>query len=103
MLITRFGRHAAALGLLFAGSIALFGTQSLLSSNVVEAQTTEGIVDVHNLQPLPEANAAVPMSAAVSTGQFEDLVRPTPVPTVAPTAVPTLQPTIAPTPEPTAK
>ena len=82
-------RHAAALGLLFAGSIALFGT-GLILSNVADAQTTEAIVDVHNLQPLPEAQAAVPMYSAVSTGQFEDLVRPTAVPTVAPTAIPTV-------------
>jgi len=98
----KFGRHAAALGLLFAGSIALFGTELILS-NVADAQTTEAIFDVHNLQSLPEAKAAVPMYAAVSTGQFEDLVRPTAVPTVAPTAIPTVAPTVAPTPEPPAK
>jgi rare lipoprotein A len=37
------------------------------------------------------------MPAAVSTGQFEELVKPTPVPTVAPTPVPTAVPTPAPT------
>jgi rare lipoprotein A len=41
------------------------------------------------------------VNAAVSTGQFEAIVKPTPVPTVAPTAEPTVAPTIAPTAAPT--
>jgi rare lipoprotein A len=46
--------------------------------------------------------SALTTRAAVSTGQFEELYKPTPVPTVAPpTPAPTLVPTAAPTPIPT--
>jgi rare lipoprotein A (peptidoglycan hydrolase) len=37
------------------------------------------------------------MNAAVATGQFEELVKPTPIPTVASTPAPTVVPTPAPT------
>jgi rare lipoprotein A (peptidoglycan hydrolase) len=96
------GRHGVALSLLVTGSIALVGAQQLLGT-VADAQTTEAIVDAHNLQRLPELDAQVTvskMNAAVSTGQFEDLVKPTPVPTVAPTLVPANVVTIAPMPAP---
>ena len=39
----KFGRHAAALGLLFAGSIALFGTELILS-NVADSTSGLGIL-----------------------------------------------------------
>ncbi|HEV7663764.1 MAG TPA: septal ring lytic transglycosylase RlpA family protein, partial [Chloroflexota bacterium] len=42
------------------------------------------------------------VNAAVSVGQFEDLVKPTPVPNVAPTPAPTPAPTVAPTAVPAA-
>jgi rare lipoprotein A (peptidoglycan hydrolase) len=98
------GRHGAALTLLVTGSIALVGAQQLLGT-VADAQTTEAIVDAHNynLQHLPADNAQVTvsqMNAAVSTGRFEDLVKPTLVPTVALTLVPTGAATVAPTPAP---
>jgi rare lipoprotein A (peptidoglycan hydrolase) len=92
-----FGRHQAAFGLLLAGSMALIGAQQLLGA-VADAQTTEAVADVHAFQKLPETVASTrQVSAAVSTGQFEDLVRPTPIPTIAPTPVPTALPTPAPT------
>jgi rare lipoprotein A (peptidoglycan hydrolase) len=92
------GRHGAAIALLVAGSIALVGAQQVLG-NVADAQTTQAVVDVHDLarpafQPLATNRT---MSGAVSSGQFEALVRPTPVPTVAPRAVPTIVPTAVPT------
>jgi rare lipoprotein A (peptidoglycan hydrolase) len=94
------GRHKAAFGLLLAGSMALVGAQQLLGA-VADAQTTEAVADVHSFQRLPETVASTQhVDAAVSTGQFEDLVRPTPVPTMAPTPVPTAMPTPAATAEP---
>ncbi len=107
MLRFTLGRHRAALGLLFAGSIALIGAQQILGTSV-NAQTTEAVVETHNLEPLQLSQPATSISmvnAAESTGQFEDLVLPTPtsLPTAAPTAVPPTPPTTAPsaTPEPT--
>lgn len=103
MLTFAFGRHRAALGLLVSGSLALIGAQHVLGT-VADAQTTEAIVDSHNLQPLPVAAAPrlSTVSGAVATGQFEDLVKPTPtpLPIVAPTPQPTVAPTAVPTPEP---
>ena len=98
---TILGRHRAALCLLIAGPIALIGAQQVLGT-VADAQTTEAIVDAHGFQRLPDVQPAIAsqtmtMSGAVSTGQFEELVKPTPVPTVAPTAIPTVAPTPAPT------
>jgi rare lipoprotein A (peptidoglycan hydrolase) len=106
------GRRRAAFVALIAGATAvLLGSQMVFSlvfrtPNVASAETANLAVDVHHLQALPErasaARAATQMNAAVSTGQFEDLikVKPTPVPTHAPTAVPTAMP--APTPRPEA-
>lgn len=96
---TRIGRHRAAISLLVAGSIALVGTQQVLGS-VAEAESTQAVVDVHNLQRLPEQQSAASsmVSAAVTSGQFEELVKPTAVPTVLPTAVPTPVPAAVPTP-----
>jgi rare lipoprotein A (peptidoglycan hydrolase) len=98
-------QHRAALGLLVAGSLALFGVQQVLGA-VADAQTTEAI-DTHNLQPLGSTvtvSNATTVNSAVSTGQFEEVVKPTPVPTqaptVAPTPMPTAEPTILPAPEP---
>jgi rare lipoprotein A len=102
MPIIDFGRHKAALGLLFAGSLALLGAQPMLGA-VADARITEALVDAHSLQRGPELNSPLTvaqMNAAISTGQFEELVRPTPVPTVAPTPVPTAAPTAEPAPEP---
>ena len=87
-------RHRAAFALLFTGSIALLGAQQVLGT-AADAQVTEAIVDVHDLQRLPEVQPTTGMShmsAAVSTGQFEELVKPTPIPTVMPTQVPTVAP-----------
>lgn len=97
------GRHGAAFFLLIAGSLTLLGVQQTLGS-VADAQS-EAVVDVHNLQPLPEAIApvqATTVDAATLSGQFEDLVKPTPVPTIPLKVVPTVPPTPAPTatPEP---
>jgi rare lipoprotein A (peptidoglycan hydrolase) len=91
-------RHRAALALLFAGPIALVGAQQVLGG-VADAQMPEAIVDAHDFQRLPEVKSAAYMSAAVSTGQFENYVKPTPVPTVMPTPVPTVAPTSEPAPE----
>lgn len=96
---TKIGRHRAAISLLIAGSIALVGAQQVLGS-VAEAESTQALVDAHSLQRLPEQEPAAPsmVSAAVSSGQFEELVRPTAVPTVVPTALPPVAPTPQPTP-----
>jgi rare lipoprotein A (peptidoglycan hydrolase) len=94
----RHGRHGAAAGLLVTGTTLLVAVQQVIGG--VAAAQTEAVVDVHNLQPLPEAMspvAATNVDAAVMSGQFEELVKPTPVPTLAPTRAPTA----APTPEPT--
>ncbi len=91
------GRHGAAAVLLVTGTTLLVGVQQAIGG--VAAAQTEAVVDVHNLQPLPEAMspvAATQVDAAAMSGQFEELVKPTPVPTVAPTPVPT----VAPTPDP---
>jgi rare lipoprotein A (peptidoglycan hydrolase) len=83
--------------LLLVGSIALIWGQHVLGS-VADAQTTQAVVDVHDVQRLPDSRLATAdsaMSAAVPSGQFEDLVKPTPVPTVAPTPEPTDEPTPA--------
>jgi len=95
------GRHGAAAVLLVTGTMLLVGVQQLIGG--VAAAQIEAVVDVHNLQPLPEAMfaaAATQVDAAAMNGQFEELVKPTPVPTVAPTPVPTVAPTPAPTPDP---
>src|SRR5579859_7546193 len=67
----------------------------------VGSADTFNVVDEHKFQALPAPALAVGstglMNAATSTGQFEDLVKPSPVPTVAPTAIPAQQPTPAPT------
>ena len=96
------GRYRAAIGLLSSGLIALIGAHQLLVSAAV-AQTTQAVVDVHDLQRLPPnqlTRANTTMSAAASTGQFEELVKPTPVPALAPSPQPTVEPTPAPTEEP---
>jgi rare lipoprotein A (peptidoglycan hydrolase) len=94
------GRHRAACGLLIAGSIALSGAQQTLGT-AATAQTTEAIVETHDLQPLTGLVAApVPLqvNAAISTGQFEEPIqKPTPTPTLQPTVV---VPTVVPTPAP---
>lgn len=97
-------RHRAAVGLLVAGSLALVGVQQVLGT-VADAQTTEALVDAHNLQPLastqPQAAAQLTtVSAAVSSGQFEAVIKPTPTPTQMPSPIPTVAPTAMPTPEP---
>ena len=85
------GRHRAAISLLVAGSIALVGAQQVIGSGA-EAETTQAVADGYNLQRLPEAQAPTSMmvAAAVSKGTFEDVVKPTRVPTVAPTPLPTV-------------
>src|SRR5579872_3849760 len=98
------GRHRAACGLLLAGTMALFSAQQFLGTAASNAQTTEAIVDSHDLQPLSGVSAATApapaqVTSAVSTGQFEEPIKipsPTPRPTVAPIVPPTAVPTPAP-------
>jgi rare lipoprotein A len=93
----RLARHRASFGLLVFGSIALIGAQQALGS-VAAAQTHEAIADVHDLQPLGSTQSNF-VDAAVSSGQFEDVFRPIPVPVQAPPAEPvTLTPEPAPEP-----
>jgi rare lipoprotein A len=77
--------QAIARGCVGIGAVALMTIQQL-TGGVAMAQTERPAT----------------MNAAVSNGQFEELVKPTPVPTVAstpmPTAVPTPAPTVAPKP-----
>jgi rare lipoprotein A len=107
------GRHNAALCLLIIGSSFLIAVQQVLGTvaaaqtdAVVVAAQTDALVDVHNLQPLPEAISPVAvtqMDSAAVSGEFEDLVKPTPVPTPAPTPAPKVALLPAPnvTPKPT--
>ncbi len=100
------GNRGAAISLVAASAAVLVGSQMVFSvlfssPNIAIADTS----DHYNLQPLQEAvsvsvlRPSGQMNAAVSTGQFEDLVRPTPVPTLVPTPAPTATP--EPTPAPT--
>jgi rare lipoprotein A (peptidoglycan hydrolase) len=94
----RFGFGRTTTALIASGALTLLGFQSLAFAANPE---TPGGPAVMYLRPLPIANSVVStapqMNAAVPSGQFEDLVKPTPVPTVAPTRVPTAIPTPAPT------
>lgn len=97
------GTRGTALTLVAAAAAVLVGSQMvfnlLFSGPIVASANTAEVADEHNLQPLQDvvavsvsAGPARQMNAAVSTGQFEDLVRPTPVPTHAPAVVPTPAP-----------
>jgi rare lipoprotein A len=104
------GNRGTALTLVAAAAAVLIGSQIvfnvLFNGPIVASAYTADVADEHNLQPLQEAvsvslvGASGQMNAAVSTGQFEDLVRPTPVPTRAPTLAPTPAPTATPEPTP---
>jgi rare lipoprotein A len=95
---------------LIAGVAALFvGSQIAVSPlpggpSVAYAETTD-VIDEHAFRPLLDhqvstSRSVAQMNAAVSTGQFEELVKPTPVPTIAPTPIRTPIPTPLPTPAP---
>jgi rare lipoprotein A (peptidoglycan hydrolase) len=100
------GNRGAAFTLIAAVVGSQMVLSVLLSSPTVANAQAADVADEHNLQPLREAvsvsalNPTRQMNAAVSTGQFEELVRPTPVPTVAPTPVPTPLPAPTPAPKP---
>jgi rare lipoprotein A len=87
----KIDRHRAAASLLLAGTLALFGAQHLLGS-VASAETTQALVEVHQPRPLATTSSADTSSpvttAATPSGQFEDVVTPTPAPTLAPTVSP---------------
>jgi rare lipoprotein A len=104
------GNRGTALTLIVAAAAVLIGSQMVFNalfsdSNVASAKTAD-VADEHNLQPLQDAvsvslvRPTAQMNAAVSTGQFEELVRPTPVPTPLPTLAPTPAPTATPEPTP---
>jgi rare lipoprotein A (peptidoglycan hydrolase) len=94
-------RHRAALFLLVTGSIALIGAQQVLGAVANAQVTTEAVADAYDFQRMavvkPADASRQTMIGAVSSGQFEDLVKPTstPAPTQAPTAVPTPAPKTA--------
>jgi rare lipoprotein A len=103
------GHRGAAFTLITAAAAALVGCHMAFNvlfndPNVASADTAY-LVEGHNFQPLQAAvSVSSPrptgqMNAAVSTGQFEELIKPTPVPTAAPTPAPTPAPTAAPKPE----
>lgn len=102
-------RGAALIALITGATLAMVATQTVSrtvdSGADVANAAANTVVDEHQFRASRAAVSSVRpalMNAAVSTGHFEDLVRPTPLPTVAPTPVPTLPPTLAPTaiPEP---
>jgi rare lipoprotein A len=105
------GHRGTAVVTLIAGValLTLVGSQIVFSvypsgSDLAYAETTD-VQDQHAFKPLPEQRAASigstgQMDAAVSTGQFEELVKPTPVPTLAPTPSPTPLPTPTAAPKP---
>jgi rare lipoprotein A len=79
------GRSNVALCLLIIGSALLVLVQQLFGA-VADAQT-EAVVDIHDLRPVPESIApasAGQVDAATVTGDFEELVEPSTVPTAAP-------------------
>ena len=90
-------RHRAPFGLLVFGSIAMIGAQQTLGS-VASAQPTKGVVDAHNLLPVGSTQSNF-VSAAVSTGEFEEVFRPITVPPQASVAVNVVAPAPEPTPE----
>ena len=99
------GNRGAVISLVAASAAVLVGSQMVFS--ILFSSPNIAIADIsdqYNLQPLQEAVSVLrpsgQMNAAVSTGQFEDLVRPTPVPTLAPTLAPMPAPTATPEPTP---
>lgn len=89
-------RHRAAFVLLTAGSVALISASHVFGTPV-DAETAEAVADTHDLRPLtasaPVRQVNVNMVAgAVTSGQFEEVVKPTPTPTLVPTIAPTAQP-----------
>jgi rare lipoprotein A len=96
----RFGirRGFAPAGFVGIGAVALVAVQQVTGA----VAQPEPSPDTYHFQTLhaPAVYTAASMNAAVSTGQFEELVRPTPVPTIAPTPtavpLPTPAPTLAP-------
>lgn len=105
----RLGNHHCGVGFiaLVAGALAALAGSQMLSSpwssgpHLALAELVN-LADEPELPAVPVATVrpASQMNAAISTGQFEELVRPTPVPTVTPTAIPTPMP--SPTATPTA-
>jgi rare lipoprotein A (peptidoglycan hydrolase) len=94
----RIGPPRAALSLLLTGSLALIGAQQVLGG-VPAGQSTAATVGAHDLQPLTESDAAPgpdTVAAAVTTGHYEEVFKPTPVPTLAPSPAPILAPAPAP-------
>ena len=99
-------RGPAVVALIAGVALAFIGSQIVFSlqhsgSSVAFARTTD-FIDEHALQlvydqPASSTRPVGRMNAAVSTGQFEELVKPTSVPTIAPTPIPTPLPTPAPT------
>jgi rare lipoprotein A len=106
------GNRGTGLKLVAAAAAVLIGSQMvfnvLFSGPITVSAYTADVADEHNLQPLQDAvsvslsplGSPGQMNAAVSTGQFEDLVRPTPVPTLAPTVAPKPEPIATPEPTP---
>jgi rare lipoprotein A (peptidoglycan hydrolase) len=99
------GRRGAALITLTTGAAALLVSSQLVFSTLfsgpsIASAESSALMDEHAFlalqQPASVLSTTSQMNAAVSTGQFEELVRPTPVPTVAPTPVPSVAPTPAP-------
>jgi hypothetical protein len=83
------GNRGTALTFVAAAAAVLVGSQMVFNvlfsvPTVANADTAMAVSDEHNLLPLQEAvsvSALRPtgqMNAAVSTGQFEELIRPTP-------------------------
>jgi rare lipoprotein A (peptidoglycan hydrolase) len=85
-----FGRYAAVFGALVAGLTAFVAMQQKSVDSVAAAEPVSAAPAYH-LQPLP-----LMMNAAVATGTFEEVVRPTPVPTQAPAPTPAPIPSPAP-------
>jgi rare lipoprotein A len=87
------GRYAAGFGALFAVLTAFVAMQPQSGDSLAAAEPIAAAPVYHQMQPLP-----LMMNAAVTTGTFEEVIKPTPVPTQAPrpTAVPTPAPAAAP-------
>src|ERR687885_1531954 len=89
------GRPSAALCLLIVGSLLLVAVQQLLGA-VADAQA-EAVMDTHDLQPLPASPApvaAASMDSAAVTGEFEEPVKSSPVPTAEAAAAPAPGPAV---------
>lgn len=97
-----FGHGATASAVFGFAAAALLGAHQLTNTDAfAEMPQTSDVQTVQTVQTVQAVRTVASEDrvtyAAVQPGQWEELVKPTPVPTIAPTPVPTIAPTPAPT------